>query len=83
MIGWGWVQKSQKAIDHVVLVDASGKIVGVGEGGQPRPDVPENSPTVKSANTGWQAFTSLTSGAVDAFGAVDGAGRCALGHLQL
>lgn len=81
--GWGWVVKSQKAIGRVVLVDANARIVGVGEGGQPRPDVPENSPTVKSPNTGWQAFTGLTSGAVDAFGVVDGQARCALGHLQL
>jgi hypothetical protein len=83
VIGWGWVLKSQKPIDHVVLVDQNAVIVGAGEGGQPRPDVPANSPTVKSANTGWAAYTSMTKGPVDAYGVIDGAARCPLGHLDL
>lgn len=83
VIGWGWVLKSKKPIDHVVLVDQNAVIVGVGQGGEARPDVPANSPTVTSPNTGWSAYTSMTTGPVDAYGVVDGAARCPLGHLEL
>ncbi|HEY3797686.1 MAG TPA: hypothetical protein VGL58_04980 [Caulobacteraceae bacterium] len=82
VIGWGWDTAAAKAVDKVVLVDAAGLVVGAGEGGLSRPDVPQHSPTVTSPNTGWAAIAGMKTGAVDAFGVINGQARCPLGHLE-
>lgn len=81
--GWAWDPVRAKRVDRVVLVDSTGKIVGVGEGGFERPDVPQARASVTSGVTGWRATTQLTSGAVDALGIIDAKTSCPLGHIEL
>ncbi|HEX8501924.1 MAG TPA: hypothetical protein VF659_15180 [Pyrinomonadaceae bacterium] len=68
IIGWGWEPGAALPVRRVVLADAAQLIVGVGEGGSERPDVPEHQPSVTTTKTGWQALVGLGSGTVDAYG---------------
>lgn len=81
--GWAWDPARAKPVSRVLLVDATGKIVGAGETGFARPDVPQAKPSVTSGVTGWHATTELTTGAIDALGIVDAKIGCRLGHLVL
>lgn len=82
--GWGWAPAAKAPVERVLLVDESGKIVGAGESGKPRPDVPAARKEITSPNTGWQAATAKSSGGVYAFGVMpDGKRVCRLGHLNL
>lgn len=83
VIGWGWDVAAKAPVTRVILVDASYRIVGAGDGGQPRPDVQKVRPEF-GGTSGWRADTNLPRGGVDAFGVVgDGTGICPLGHLTL
>lgn len=83
LAGWGWDLAAGRRVARVVLVDESGRIVGAGEGGRRRLDVPRALPAIPDADTGWTAVTGAT-GAVTAYGLTgDGRGACRLGTLQL
>jgi hypothetical protein len=68
----------------VVLADRDFRVVGAGQGGVPRRDVPRTVASITSETTGWEALTSLNGGPVDAWGVMaDGKTVCKLGHLEL
>jgi len=54
--GWAWNVSAGRAVDRFAVVDDQGRMVGFGEGGGARPDVPAARPDVRSANTGWQVI---------------------------
>lgn len=84
VFGWGWDFAAKTRVERVVLVDVNYVIVGAGEGGRARPDVPKAYPQeVHDGATGWIALTSLTKGPVDAFGVTGGGTAiCPLGHVE-
>lgn len=82
--GWGWIPAAKAPVERVVLVDEGGVIVGAGESGKARPDVPAARKEITSQNTGWQAATAKISGGVNAYGLMPGGKQvCRLGHLTL
>lgn len=83
VIGWGWNNAAKAAVGRVVLVDSAFRVVGAGETGMSRPDVPAARPEVTDPNTGWRAIATTASGALDAYGITDdGQGACKLGHIE-
>jgi hypothetical protein len=83
IVGWGWAAGERTSPPRVVLVDRSSKIVGGGESGLERLDVPDALPTVTSNRTGWWAVTTRVHGRVEAFGVFpDERAACHLGHLD-
>ena len=83
ILGWGWDTHAKAHVTRVILVDINYQIVGAGEGGLPRGDVPQAKPDVTDPNTGWRAVTRLTTGPVEAYGVVDGGQAiCPLGRLE-
>ena len=84
IIGWGWDTELKAPVQHVVLVDGGGTIVGGGETGLDRPDVTAARPEVTSPTVGWAAITALTKGEVDTYGITTGGqGVCFLGHMAI
>ncbi|MDZ4371053.1 MAG: hypothetical protein U1C74_06495 [Phenylobacterium sp.] len=80
--GWGWDDAKKARIERVVLVDKDFQIVGGGQGGVARPDVPTGLPEISDAATGWNADLPLTAGPLDAYGIVgEGDAVCVLGHI--
>lgn len=84
IVGWAWVPAKGAGASRIVVADNTGKIVGFGEGGQPRPDVSAAVKEITSPDVGFQASTSVTSGAVTLF-AVDPEAKtaCKLGEARL
>ncbi|MGA0605755.1 hypothetical protein ACO2Q0_07115 [Phenylobacterium sp. VNQ135] len=83
VIGWGWDNAAKKAVARIVLVDSAMRVVGAGETGMSRPDVPAAQPQITDPNTGWRAIATTPAGALDAYGITDdGQGACKLGHIQ-
>jgi hypothetical protein len=83
IIGWGWDPVAKQPVQRVVLMDRDFMIVGAGETGGERLDVPAARPNVTSKTTGWSAVTALTNGAIDTYGVLaDGKTVCKLGHLS-
>jgi len=84
VVGWGWDPDRQAPIGRVVLVDEDFRIVGAGDTGMARRDVPRAMPAITSLTTGWKAITSRVAGPLDAYGVkADGQTICKLGHLEL
>jgi outer membrane protein OmpA-like peptidoglycan-associated protein len=54
--GWAFDLQAQQAVNQILIVDAKGVVVGAGEGGLQRLDVPAVQPEIHSETTGWQAF---------------------------
>lgn len=82
--GWGWEPAAKKPVEHVLLVDDAGKVVGAGETGVARPDVVAARRDITSRTTGWQATTASTSGGIYGYGLLaDGKTACRLGHINL
>lgn len=83
--GWGWDKAAKTPVEHILLVDdKSGQVVGAGQTGKARPDVPKARPEVTSPTTGWEATTSKTAGGLYAYGLMGGGKAvCRLGHINL
>ena len=83
ILGWGWDPAKKARVGKVVLIDRDYNIVGAGEGGVERPDVPPTLPEVTDPNSGFHAYTTHVAGPVDTYGVI-GAGDtvCPLGHLE-
>lgn len=82
--GWAWAPEAHAAPPKVLIVDASGVIVGGGETGLERLDVPTALPAVTSNYSGWWALASQVNGRVEAYGLLaDGRSVCRLGSLDL
>jgi hypothetical protein len=83
IIGWGWDLAAKTPIARVLLTDAAGVVVGVGETGVPRPDVNAAKPEIPSPTTGWAGLTRNRKGPVIAYGIIDdGKSLCQLGRLE-
>jgi hypothetical protein len=52
--GWAWSDTRKRAVARLAVVDRAGAMVGFGEGGLTRTDVPSSRPEVFSPTTGWQ-----------------------------
>jgi hypothetical protein len=82
--GWGWKPLAARPVDHVAIVDAQGVMVGFGDGGQPRPDVPKARPQVTSDLTGWTALSPLRETSYQVFGiALQARAACPMGRVTL
>lgn len=79
--GWGWDLTRKVRIKRVVLVDETSRIVGGGEGGLPRPDVPLALPDVTDGATGWNADIPVTKGPLGTFGVTGPDSLCVLGRI--
>lgn len=80
--GWGWDNAAKARVERVVLVDKTFKIVGAGQGGAARPDVPRSVPEVTDPNSGWNADAPVTAGPLDAYGVLADGSICVLGHIE-
>lgn len=65
--GWAYDMTANVPASRVLLVDQNGRIVGAGNGGIPRPDVPATLPGVHSLATGWEGYARMESGTVSAW----------------
>lgn len=83
VVGWGWHVNAGKAVAQVVTVDAAGRMVGFGEGGIARPDVPAALPEVKSPTAGWALVTPAVEKTYAVYG-VDPVGHtaCRIGDVK-
>lgn len=71
IVGWGWEPEVKTPVPRVVVVDVNGVIVGAGDTGQNRPDVPRAVPAIRSLTTGWEAVSYTTTGKVRMFGVIE------------
>lgn len=80
--GWGYDRSTRLPFAHVLLTDADLIVVGAGEGGVERADVPKALAEIKSQRTGWRAIVHGKPSALSAWG-LDASGRriCPLGKL--
>lgn len=79
LVGWGWDQTRGAAVARLAVVDPAGAMVGFGEGGTERPDVPVARPEVRSPRTGWTALAP-TGGGYSVYGVDPASGAaCRLG----
>lgn len=82
--GWAWEFAAKAPVPRVVVVGAGGVIIGGGEAGLLRTDVPRAVPAVTSDRTGWEAVAPQTSGRVEVFGVIeDGEAICPLAGVEL
>ncbi|MDP3173628.1 MAG: hypothetical protein Q8M88_04255 [Phenylobacterium sp.] len=79
IVGWAWDARAHQPATQIIVV-RDGLIVGAGDGGRPRADVPAVRPDVTSAATGWQADARSIGGELEVL-AVIGAGACPLGRI--
>ncbi|RAK53432.1 hypothetical protein DJ017_02250 [Phenylobacterium soli] len=84
VLGWAWDPAARKPLQHMLLSDERGTIVGAGETGAERTDVTAVRKDVTSHLTGWLGYTAKTRGEVDGWALMpDGKTLCPLGHLTL
>lgn len=83
LTGWGWDPTGRQAVGRIVLVHADGRIVGAGDGGGLRKDVPKAIAAVTSDTTGWLAATSVQSGAIRVFGLLPDKSVCRIAEARL
>jgi hypothetical protein len=83
VVGWAWSRTASQAVAHVAAVDADGRMLGFGEGGIDRQDVPAARPEVRARNTGWWLIAPIGK-SYTVYG-LDAAGRsaCVVGALSL
>lgn len=85
VIGWGWNTPRAEPVARLVAVDDQGRMVGFGEGGLARPDVPRAAPEVRSDDSGWEVVASAPPGSVVQIYGVDPArgSACRIGQIEI
>lgn len=81
--GWAWDRTSQAPAETVVLADRFGRLVGAGQAGFPRPEIPFIDRSVERRDTGFLAYIppDLRAEEVTAYAILaDGASACPLHH---
>lgn len=81
--GWGWDTQAKAPLSKVVFTDESGRIVGAGEGGSARPDVPKARADVTSGSTGWKGVMHVNEGKVSVSGLLGEDGACPVASTTL
>ena len=81
--GWGWDETAKRPLPRVILTNEDGKIVGGGETGVSRKDVPAAVAEVKTPLVGWKGFAQASSGDITAVGLTASGGYCTLGTTTL
>jgi len=81
--GWAWDVDAAAPAARVIIADSTGRIVGAGEGGVNRPDVPKVLPKVTSVATGWRGLVAARGGKVTALAVLKSGKQCDAGSLQL
>jgi outer membrane protein OmpA-like peptidoglycan-associated protein len=61
LYGWAYDEAAQAPVGRVLFTDARGTIVGAGDGGFERADVPATLAKVTSPVTGWQGYAAATA----------------------
>ncbi len=61
LYGWAYDEAAQAPVGRVLFTDAHGTIVGAGDGGFERADVPATLAKVTSPVTGWQGYAAATT----------------------
>jgi hypothetical protein len=74
LYGWAYDHAAQAPVGRVLFSDAGGTIVGAGEGGFERPDVPATLASVTSTATGWEGYAAATTTPVAAWAVTGAAG---------
>jgi len=83
VVGWAWEFAAKAPVPRVVVV-GDGVIIGGGEAGSLRVDVPSVVPAVTSDRSGWEAIAPQTSDRVEVFGVVEnGQAICPLAGVEL
>lgn len=85
VIGWAWNRSEAQPVARLVAIDEQGRIVGFGEGGTPRADVPRVVQEVQSDSSGWQLITWAAPGQrvqIYGVGAAD-ASACRIGEIEI
>lgn len=84
LFGWGWDQTLRRPVSDILIADQNGKIIGAGNSGFARPDVPASRPDIHSGLTGWRAIVGGRTGTVYAWGiVVQPRTVCPLGRIDL
>lgn len=81
--GWAWDPSHAQPVRRLAVVGAAGRMVGFGEGGDDRPDVPAARPEVSSRTTGWWVVAPNMERSYTVYG-LDEATRsaCVIGVLR-
>jgi hypothetical protein len=81
-VGWAWSRTASQPVGHLAAVGADGRMVGFGEGGVDRQDVPAARPEVRSQKSGW-SLVAPEGQAYTVYG-LDEAARtaCVVGQLS-
>lgn len=82
--GWAWNASRAQPLQRLAVVGADGRMVGFGEGGLARPDVPAARPDVASGATGWWLIAPAAERSYTVYG-LDTAthAACVVGVLRL
>lgn len=81
--GWAWNASRTQPVLHLAVVGADGRMVGFGDGGTDRPDVPAARPDIPSSATGWWLVTPVAERSYTVYGLDDAAhAACVVGTLR-
>lgn len=83
LTGWAWDPVGRQAVARILIVHADGRIIGAGDGGRLRKDVPKAIPSIASNTTGWRAATNMQTGPVRVFGQMRDESMCRIAEAKL
>jgi hypothetical protein len=84
LLGWGWDLAQGRSFARVAIVDDTGRVVGIGVGGEVRRDVPAAVHAVRSLRSGWIASAAPGNARyLVAYGILGGGAACELGRKNM
>lgn len=79
--GWGWDRTARRTFSRVVLVDHTGRVLGVGGSGIPRFEIPKAIHEVRDVQAGWLSLLRRGDGReVVAYGITPAGAACEIGR---